>query len=138
MSPLWRSHPPEIDFAELGPEKSRDRRTRFLQIMVVVTTLAIALVGFAESYVAKGVDEAAVRAQEQGVNTMAEFRQAQERAHVALETFGLAQELRVRESTVQQQLLVVNRDAVRQALELARERWKAMAEATENIVRTAT
>jgi hypothetical protein len=101
--------------------------------MVVVTTLAIGVVGFAESYVAKGVDEAAVRAQEQGVNTMAEFRQAQEGAHVALETFGLAQELRVRESTVQQQLLVVKRDATRQALELARERWKAMAEATESV-----
>jgi tetratricopeptide (TPR) repeat protein len=133
MSPLWRAHPQEIDFAELDPERARDRRTRFLQIMVVVTTLAIAIVGFAESYVAKGVDEAAVRAQEQGVNTMAELRGAQERAHVALETFALAQELRVRESTVQQQLIVVNRDATKQALQLARERWKAMAETTERL-----
>jgi tetratricopeptide (TPR) repeat protein len=99
--------------------------------MVVFTALTMTSVAALESLASKGAEEAAVRTQERSVSTMAAFRRAQQRAQVTLETFAIAQELRVRSGTMQQRLLATDAGPDRQLLEMARDRWEKMAQALD-------
>ena len=113
-------------------EGSRDRFSRVISIGMVLVTLAAALVGYLLNDASKSGDQAAARAQRLSLQAMGSVFRGQQRAQVAVETFVLAEQQRLRSAEVRQRRLFAT-DADTSALDREETRWRRIAERTQEL-----
>jgi tetratricopeptide (TPR) repeat protein len=123
---------PEVDVPD--PEDIKDRFSRSVAILIVVGTLAGAVVGFLQTQSGRRADASSVEAQRLATQAMGQLLRSQQVAQVDFETFALADQQGRRAASARQGFIFLTGD-FEKVQDLEQDRWEQLAEQTRTLTK---